>query len=93
MVDVACRRFLVQGRVQGVFFRASTAREAAALEITGHAINLPDGTVEVLACGRPRAVADLARWLQKGPPSARVDKVTVNEIERPQSLPGTFRTG
>lgn len=93
MVDVACRRFLVQGRVQGVFFRASTAREATALGITGHAINLPDGAVEVLACGCPGAVADLARWLQQGPPAARVDRITVHEIDRPQSLPDTFRTG
>jgi len=45
------RRCLVAGRVQGVFYRASTRARAEALGVTGHARNLPDGRVEVLACG------------------------------------------
>lgn len=65
-------RFTVSGRVQGVFFRASAAREAARLGIRGHAINLPDGRVEVLAIGSAAAVEELHRWLQHGPPAARV---------------------
>ena len=48
---MACRQFTVSGRVQGVFFRASTRDVATGLGLTGHAINLPDGRVEVLACG------------------------------------------
>ena len=47
------RLFTVHGRVQGVWFRDSTRREAERLAIAGHAINLPDGKVEVLACGSP----------------------------------------
>ena len=93
MADIVCRRFLIEGRVQGVFFRASTAREATSLGITGHAINLPDGNVEVLACGIPQAMASLERWLQQGPPAARVDHVTVNDIDSPEPLPHRFRTG
>ena len=66
-------RFLVSGKVQGVFFRASTCEQAQRLELRGHARNLPDGRVEVLAVGEPDAIDALARWLQHGPPQARVD--------------------
>jgi len=68
-------RYVVAGKVQGVFFRASTAREAARLGIRGHALNLPDGRVEVVAIGAAAAVGELRRWLSHGPPSARVDGV------------------
>ena len=72
---MACARFIVSGRVQGVFFRASTRDEALRLGITGHARNLDDGCVEVLACGSDDALAALERWLQHGPPLARVGAV------------------
>lgn len=68
-------RFLVSGKVQGVFFRASTREQAQRLGLRGHARNLPDGRVEVLAVGEADAVDALARWLQHGPPQARVDAV------------------
>jgi acylphosphatase len=67
--------YTVHGRVQGVWFRDSTRREAQRLGLQGHAVNLPDGTVEVLAVGPADALAELARWLQDGPPIARVTKV------------------
>ncbi|MEJ2258552.1 MAG: acylphosphatase [Woeseiaceae bacterium] len=69
------RMYTVHGRVQGVWFRDSTRREAQRLGLQGHAVNLPDGTVEVLAVGPADALAELARWLQDGPPIARVTKV------------------
>lgn len=72
--DIAVR-FLVSGRVQGVFFRASTAREALRLGIRGYAANLHDGRVEVVAIGAPAAVEELYCWLQRGPPAARVANV------------------
>ncbi|GAB3780711.1 acylphosphatase [Dyella agri] len=68
-------RFLVSGRVQGVFFRASAREQALALGIEGQAVNLPDGRVEVLAVGDAAAVDALERWLWQGPPAARVDAV------------------
>ena len=74
-----CFRFVVSGRVQGVFFRASTAREAERLGVRGHAVNLPDGRVEVLAVGAAAAVQELRQWLQRGPPAARVDQVQAQE--------------
>jgi len=74
-VTAVCRRCRVTGRVQGVFFRASTQQQARALGITGWARNLPDGNVEVLACGTPEALDALARWLWDGPRLAQVDGV------------------
>ena len=70
-----CRLFLIEGRVQGVWFRESTRREALPLGITGYAKNMADGTVQVLACGEPGALNRLAEWLEHGPPLAQVDRV------------------
>lgn len=82
-------RFLVAGRVQGVFFRASTREQAFALGIAGHAINLPDGRVEVLAVGDAAALDALERWLRQGPPAARVD--AVERADLPEQAAGGFR--
>ncbi|MDT8437534.1 MAG: acylphosphatase [Wenzhouxiangellaceae bacterium] len=88
----ACRRFVVSGKVQGVFFRATTREQAERLGLTGHAINLADGRVEVLACGAAAALDELHTWLQHGPDRARVDAVEVEPIT-PETLPVDFRTG
>jgi len=85
-----CYRCRVTGRVQGVFFRASTQREAQKLGVTGHAHNLADGSVEVLACGEPAAVEQLKEWLWQGPPGARVSNVECRHAEAP--APARFRT-
>lgn len=68
-------RFLVGGKVQGVFFRASTREQALELGLRGYARNLPDGRVEVLAEGDERALDALERWLHVGPPMANVETV------------------
>lgn len=70
---MACKRCLVSGLVQGVFFRATTREQAERLGVTGYAHNLPDGRVEVMACGSDDRVAALCAWLQSGPPQAQVD--------------------
>ena len=75
-----CARFVVRGRVQGVFFRASTREQARKLGITGHARNLADGNVEVIACGTDEALDELQKWLHRGPPSARVESVQREEL-------------
>ena len=72
-------RFLVSGKVQGVFFRASARNEALKLKLRGYAKNLPDGRVEVVACGDAAAVDELEQWLRQGPPAARVDDVVRHE--------------
>ena len=88
---MACRRFVVSGRVQGVWFRASTREQAERLGLSGHAVNLPDGSVEVIACGDTSALDELAAWLRHGPDLARVDALQV-ETMADQDLQG-FRTG
>jgi len=70
-----CRLFRIEGRVQGVWFRESTRREAEPLGVTGYAKNMPDGSVQILACGEPGALDHLAEWLKQGPPMARVEEV------------------
>ena len=70
---MAAARFFVEGRVQGVFFRASAQRRALELGLRGYARNLHDGRVEVLAVGDVQALEHLAEWLRHGPPQARVD--------------------
>ena len=85
------RLYTIRGRVQGVFFRDSTRRVAESLGITGHAVNLPDGEVEVFACGDEASLDQLGKWLQHGPPHARVDDVTERDVE-PEARQG-FRTG
>lgn len=74
-------RCLVSGRVQGVWFRGNTQKQANKLEVTGHARNLEDGRVEVLACGDDAAVDQLVAWLHRGPTLARVDAVDVTAAE------------
>jgi len=70
-----CRLFKVSGKVQGVFFRASTRQIATGLGLTGCATNMPDNSVEVLACGSADAIDQLLAWLRNGPPMASVDGV------------------
>jgi acylphosphatase len=74
-------RCLVSGRVQGVWFRGTTQKQAQQLGVTGHARNLEDGRVEVIACGDAAAVDQLVAWLHRGPTLARVDAVDVAAAE------------
>lgn len=87
-----CRRCLVSGRVQGVGYRASAASRARALGLTGHARNLADGRVDVLACGEPEAVESFVAWLWKGPMLADVKDVQVEPVED-ATPPAHFSTG
>ena len=75
--DLIRATLLVQGAVQGVFYRHSTQQEAMRLGLYGEVRNLPDGSVEIIAEGERHAIEDLAAWSRRGPPSARVDEVQV----------------
>lgn len=86
---MAARRYRVRGRVQGVFFRASTCERAREIGLRGWVRNLPDGRVEVVAEGEPSALEALEVWLRQGPPMARVDDVTHEKTESPGE--GEFR--
>ncbi len=73
-------RCFVRGRVQGVWFRGSTRKQALQLGLSGYARNLPDGRVEVLACGEPAQVERLKAWLWQGPPAAQVTDVSCEQV-------------
>lgn len=87
------RRFTIEGRVQGVFFRDSARRVAESLGLTGHAINLQNGDVEVLAYGDPEAIEALLRWLREGPPLASVTAVIEHEHGLGEPATDAFRIG
>ena len=93
MAENQTRRWLISGRVQGVFFRESTRRQAEPLDLTGHALNLSDGRVEVLAHGPIKQLEALEAWLGKGPPGARVDSVQQVEVPEDRPDPEHFTTG
>lgn len=84
------RHLLVEGRVQGVFYRAGAEREAARLGLSGFARNLRDGRVEIEIEGAPRAVDEFIAWARMGPPRADVTSVYVETAE-PRATRG-FRT-
>ena len=81
-------RFLVAGKVQGVWFRAGTREQALRLGLAGVARNLADGRVEVIAVGEADAVAELAAWLERGPPLARVTQVEREALASPPGFDG-----
>ena len=68
-------RLIVEGRVQGVWFRESTRREAELLGVQGWVRNRREGSVEVVAEGPEENVGKLVAWCHHGPPSARVTRV------------------
>jgi len=64
----------VTGRVQGVFFRYSTQKEAEKIGVFGWVRNLSDGRVEILAEGDKDKLEELLEWSKKGPATAKVEK-------------------
>ena len=86
---MSAARFLVRGKVQGVWFRAATRERAERLQIAGQARNLPDGSVEVLAYGSTEAIEALEAWLTVGPPLAKVTDV-VRQPLSDEGRPGEF---
>lgn len=88
------KKCIVGGRVQGVFYRATAANRARELGVRGHAINLPDGRVEVLAHGEPSAVQTFIDWLWTGSSASKVTSVDVTDVSLGEGQrPTGFRTG
>lgn len=81
MTQNVCKRFIVTGRVQGVFYRGSAQDTARRLGLSGWTRNCSDGSVELVACGAPGALDELEAWLRKGPSQARVENVVQETIE------------
>ena len=74
---MSCRHYIVEGRVQGVFFRASTKDYADDIGVKGWVRNQPNGNVEAVACGTEQQLATLEIWLNQGPPMAMVNRVKI----------------
>ncbi len=79
-------RFIVSGRVQGVFYRQSALHQAQRLELRGWVRNRPDGRVEGLAQGAAQSLEEFRAWLRQGPSAAQVDSVewtAADEVPQP----------
>ncbi len=85
----ACKRYLISGRVQGVFYRSSAQRYALSLGLAGWVRNRHDGRVELLACGGEAVLEELENWLKIGPEYAKVTNIEVIS-ENLSEPPGTF---
>ncbi len=70
-------QLVIQGRVQGVFFRANTKKEAESLSVYGFAMNQSNGSVKVVMEGSEENLVKLIEWCKIGPPLARVDEVDI----------------
>jgi acylphosphatase len=82
---VIARRVIVHGRVQGVFFRDSTQRQASRLGVAGWVCNRSDGAVEAIFEGSPDAVSSMVDWARQGPRGADVERVE-EQAESPEGL-------
>jgi acylphosphatase len=80
--------FLVRGRVQGVWFRASTREAASRLGVTGWVMNRRDGAVAGEAQGDAQALEAFRNYLREGPPHATVDEVEIEELAPRDDEPG-----
>ena len=81
------RRVVAHGRVQGVFFRDSTRREADRRGVAGWARNTAEGTVEAVFEGDPEAVEAMVAFVRAGPGHSSVSEVEVHD-EEPEHLSG-----
>jgi len=84
------RRYLIEGRVQGVGFRYFTRKTAKGLGLSGFVRNLPDGSVEAVAAGTQEALEALEQQLRQGPPASRVDSVRSADDSTPPGVSEFF---
>ena len=87
MSDTVRSHVVVHGRVQGVFFRDSTQRQASRLGVAGWVCNRSDGAVEAVFEGSPDAVSSMVDWARQGPRGADVERVE-EQSESPEGLSG-----
>lgn len=81
------KKVIIKGKVQGVYFRDYTMRQAVNLGLTGWVRNLPDGSVEALLCGDREKISSMLNWFHTGSPRSRVDEVIVEDVEANDSYP------
>ncbi len=75
-----CYMAHISGKVQGVYFRASTQQQAIDYSLSGYARNLADGNVEVLLCGEEKNIEKMLVWLAHGPEQADVTEINHKQI-------------
>ncbi len=75
------RHYLIEGRVQGVWYRGNCREQALRLGLRGWVRNLADGRVEAVACGNRESLRALEDWLWQGPPLAEVESVVIKVAE------------
>ena len=80
-MPIECNKIIVTGRVQGVFFRASTLKKAKHFAIKGTVRNISAGDVEIIALGEQQAMQQFIKWCHKGPLSAKVTAVIVEPLK------------
>ena len=83
---------IIEGKVQGVFFRAYTKDEADKLGLSGWVRNLPDRSVEALISGDARSVDRMLSWLETGSPASQVTRVVVEEKQEQEETKGFLIT-
>jgi acylphosphatase len=84
-------KILVKGRVQGVFFRASTKEKAQELKIVGNVKNLANGNVEIYAKGSEKNINELVEWCKEGPRLAHVEDIFITKSPDVEIKSNTFR--
>lgn len=84
------RLLRIVGLVQGVGYRASFEMQASHLQLSGWVRNRTDGSVEALVRGEPEAVEHIILWARRGPSGARVNDVSVTEIDDTSVPDGRF---
>lgn len=85
MSDAAAVHVFVQGRVQGVFYRAKTQKTAKGLGLAGWVKNCEDGSVEIHAEGNKGKLEELIAWCRRGPTMASVSNIDLSWVE-PEGL-------
>lgn len=84
MTPTTCKRFKIEGRVQGVFFRKFTQMKAQELGLHGWVRNCSDGCVVSLVCGSEEDLLSFEKWLWQGSPDSKVEKISSKVCESPQ---------
>ena len=85
------KRLTIEGRVQGVGYRAFFAGKAIALGLAGWVRNRRDGSVEACVAGDAAMLDAIIQWSRRGPPTAKVSNVLIEDVTEPVELGGTFK--
>jgi acylphosphatase len=86
------KQLRITGIVQGVGYRASFEAQARALHLSGWVRNRIDGSVEALVSGETDSVSKIIEWARRGPRAAKVDDVSITDVDDALILQGKFHT-